>query len=258
MKVLILAAGYGSRLALFLKDLPKPLFPLNSQGDSCLSLMLENLKRSNLNDILIVGGYKIEKIKSFLKLPSEDPQLSVELIDASRSFHKGPLYSFLASNYALDAQQHFALFPGDTVFHPKFYDFFAKIDFKMLRSNAIHLFYCRSENFESWGNIGLQLNYLATGPSVSGFSTFSSHSDLNYSGNQLENVLLPILILPGAIYETIQSNISPSDTTVFHILMKICEKSLMEIIPHRIPDISYPFKDLDKEEDIFLIRDLIK
>lgn len=60
MKVVILAAGKGSRLSY--SDLPKPLTTL-STGKSILEHQLENLTRyTSLNDIIVVVGYHKEKI----------------------------------------------------------------------------------------------------------------------------------------------------------------------------------------------------
>jgi choline kinase len=59
MKIVILAAGKGTRLA---GDLPKPLTPL-ANGFSILGFQLQHLARYfSLHDVLVVVGYQKEKI----------------------------------------------------------------------------------------------------------------------------------------------------------------------------------------------------
>jgi L-glutamine-phosphate cytidylyltransferase len=59
MKIVILAAGKGSRLA---GDLPKPLTPL-ANGLSILEFQLLNLSNYfSLNDVIVVVGYQKERI----------------------------------------------------------------------------------------------------------------------------------------------------------------------------------------------------
>ena len=58
MKALILAAGFGSRLAPITDHLPKSLVPVN--GVPILFKQIENLLKNNIDDITIVSGYKAE------------------------------------------------------------------------------------------------------------------------------------------------------------------------------------------------------
>ena len=56
MKALILAAGLGTRLAPITNDKPKSLVSVN--GKPILMKQIENLRENNINDIVIVSGYK--------------------------------------------------------------------------------------------------------------------------------------------------------------------------------------------------------
>ena len=56
MKALILAAGYGSRLAPLTDSIPKSLVPVN--GKPILFKQLENLYDSGITDITVVSGYR--------------------------------------------------------------------------------------------------------------------------------------------------------------------------------------------------------
>ncbi|WP_371803485.1 NTP transferase domain-containing protein [Candidatus Lokiarchaeum ossiferum] len=258
MKCLILAAGYGSRLASFLKNLPKPLYPLNSHGDTCLSLMLDGLVRSKCSDIHIVGGHQIEEIRDFQKTLEEEKQISFNLIDATNYYHRGPLFSFLTAENALNSQKYFAVFPGDTVFHPIVYQYLEKLNFSAFEFNSIHLFYCKSSNFSSWGNICLKINNLGSNSYVEAFNPLSAGSNFKNKGGGPMNIMIPILILPGTIFLQIKSIMHPSNTTLFHVLQTICMKSLLKIIPHQISEISCPFKDFDLIEDLSLIQSIIE
>ena len=59
MKAVFIAAGQGSRLGSLTNDLPKPLVDVN--GKSIIERQIDLLHKKNINDIVIVTGYKKEK-----------------------------------------------------------------------------------------------------------------------------------------------------------------------------------------------------
>ena len=61
MKVIILAAGFGNRLKPYTNDKPKCMVEL--LGKPILQYQIETLNALGLDDIVVVGGYHIEKIK---------------------------------------------------------------------------------------------------------------------------------------------------------------------------------------------------
>ncbi|OFX68077.1 MAG: hypothetical protein A2X12_03190 [Bacteroidetes bacterium GWE2_29_8] len=61
MKAIILAAGRGTRLNKYTEDLPKGM--LNFAGKTIIERQIDILRKNNINDIIIVKGYKEEKIK---------------------------------------------------------------------------------------------------------------------------------------------------------------------------------------------------
>ena len=65
MKALILAAGFGSRLAPITDNCPKSLVPVN--GKPILIKQIENLLENGINDITVVSGYKAEILESAVK-----------------------------------------------------------------------------------------------------------------------------------------------------------------------------------------------
>ena len=58
MKALILAAGFGSRLAPITDHCPKSLVPVN--GKPILMKQIEDLHENGIMDITIVSGYKAQ------------------------------------------------------------------------------------------------------------------------------------------------------------------------------------------------------
>ena len=61
MKAIFIVAGLGSRLGSLTKDLPKPLVDIN--GKSIIQRQIELLHKKNIDDIVIVTGYKKEKFE---------------------------------------------------------------------------------------------------------------------------------------------------------------------------------------------------
>ena len=61
MKAIFIAAGRGSRLGSLTEDLPKPLVEIN--GKSIIERQIELLRKKNIDDIIIVTGYKKEKFE---------------------------------------------------------------------------------------------------------------------------------------------------------------------------------------------------
>jgi choline kinase len=61
MKVIILAAGMGTRLGKYTENLPKCM--LNFLGKSLIERQVETLRSCGLHDIIVVTGYQNEKIK---------------------------------------------------------------------------------------------------------------------------------------------------------------------------------------------------
>jgi choline kinase len=60
VKAIILAAGMGTRLGKYTKDLPKGM--LNFNGKSLIEWQVETLRACGINDIVIIKGYMPDKI----------------------------------------------------------------------------------------------------------------------------------------------------------------------------------------------------
>ena len=64
MKTILLAAGFGTRLYPITKTIPKALVEI--KGKPLLEIWLENLAKSNLNQILINTHYMHDKVREFV------------------------------------------------------------------------------------------------------------------------------------------------------------------------------------------------
>jgi len=65
MKIVIAAAGRGTRMQALTKNTPKPLIKV--AGKPFLYYLLENVKKAGYTEIIVVGGYFLEQMQDFLK-----------------------------------------------------------------------------------------------------------------------------------------------------------------------------------------------
>lgn len=70
-KAIILAAGQGTRLRPITNDKPKCLTPLS--GKTLLERQVSVLKSAGINDITVIGGYRIDQIKALGYQCQENP-----------------------------------------------------------------------------------------------------------------------------------------------------------------------------------------
>ena len=61
----ILCGGKGLRLRPLTNKIPKPLIKIN--GEEILSYIIKHILSYNIDNLLILTGYKQEKIKTFIK-----------------------------------------------------------------------------------------------------------------------------------------------------------------------------------------------
>lgn len=76
-KALILAGGKGKRLGQYTNDRPKCLIEVG--GKSFLEYQLEALEKNEIKDVIIVTGYKDEKVREFIR-NSKFINLKIKLI----------------------------------------------------------------------------------------------------------------------------------------------------------------------------------
>lgn len=63
--VIILAGGFGTRLSTVVKDVPKPMAPIN--GKPFLHYIFEELQEQNIQEVILSVGYLHEAIQDFFK-----------------------------------------------------------------------------------------------------------------------------------------------------------------------------------------------
>ena len=77
MKLVIIAAGRGSRLGAKTLNKPKTIIPIHN-GNSTIDVLLHNCHLVGINDIIIITGYKKSQIKNYLK--DKWGQLNVQFV----------------------------------------------------------------------------------------------------------------------------------------------------------------------------------
>ncbi|MEK6951885.1 MAG: phosphocholine cytidylyltransferase family protein, partial [Nanoarchaeota archaeon] len=111
-KALILAAGFGSRLLDYTEDKPKSL--VNVKGKPILEYQLEALTANNIKEIVIVIGYKGEKIKEFIQ-NSKFKELNIKFIENKEFASTESSYSlWLARNEIIN--EHYIHLNCDVIF----------------------------------------------------------------------------------------------------------------------------------------------
>jgi len=114
MKVLILAAGVGSRLRPITNKIPKCLTDIN--GKAIIERQIDALLVNGFDEIFIVVGYKKEKVRNLLN--EKYPAINIHLIDNLDYESTNNLYSFyLAKPFLLG--HDFILMNGDVIFDPE-------------------------------------------------------------------------------------------------------------------------------------------
>lgn len=87
MQVVILAAGLGTRLRHLTEDVPKPMVKIYNKP--LIGYTLEKLfKIKEINEVIIVTGYRREIIEDYVKSAFQDDILKVRFVH-NKEFHKG-------------------------------------------------------------------------------------------------------------------------------------------------------------------------
>lgn len=122
MKAVILAAGVNSRLIEVAKDIPKCLLEVRNTAiiDHQIKLLI-SIGNLRLQDIYVVGGYKIQKL-DYLK------DLGVNVVHNPKFEEFNNIYSFyLAKDFV---NEDFILLNGDTLAHQKIMESLVKSNHK--------------------------------------------------------------------------------------------------------------------------------
>lgn len=109
MKALILAAGFGSRLAPITNICPKSLVPVN--GKPILFKQIENLLENGIADITIVSGYKGEILENTVYKKYPD----IKIIHSADYAATNNMYSAYLAREAMDGS-NFLMMNADVFF----------------------------------------------------------------------------------------------------------------------------------------------
>lgn len=112
MKAIILAAGKGERLMPLTKNTPKSLLELGN-GSTVLESQLGNIKKCKIDDVVIVGGYKVEQIEAKIK---DYDALNIRVVYNPFYDSSNNLISAWMAKYEMD--DDFILMNGDDIFRP--------------------------------------------------------------------------------------------------------------------------------------------
>lgn len=122
MKAVILAAGVNSRLREVAKDVPKCLLKIGNTTIMDYQIgILTSIGNLRLQDIYVVGGYKIERL-DYLR------DFGVHVVYNPKFAEFNNIYSFyLAKNFV---DEDFVLLNGDTFADQRILEFLVKSDYK--------------------------------------------------------------------------------------------------------------------------------
>ncbi len=111
MKVVLLAAGIGSRIRPLTDNKPKAL--LDVAGFSILERMLTNVRNVGLKDVVIISGYLEEQLKTFVTSKFSDLNVKFVRNDVYSETNTG--YSLLLSRGFVNGDD-FVKFDADVIF----------------------------------------------------------------------------------------------------------------------------------------------
>src|SRR3989338_5717311 len=123
MKVVILAAGKGTRLAPLTNNLAKVLVPIN--GKPFLSYVLDNLIAAGYKEIALIVGYRGEQIIEFVSKRYDAPK-SVSFTFIEQPEQKGTGDAIRCAK-TFCGSEHFVVVSGDGLLSVR--------DFKQLNQN---------------------------------------------------------------------------------------------------------------------------
>lgn len=144
MQAVILAGGFGTRLAHIVKDVPKPMAPIS--GKPFLEYIIETLEKRGVDNFVVLTGYKAELIEEFFTGKAN----SICVRESSPLGTGGALLN--AFEYL---QDEFFVINGDTFFD---IDFSLLKDFSKDKSCVIALRF--SEDIKRYGFVKINDDFL--------------------------------------------------------------------------------------------------
>jgi choline kinase len=114
MKAIILAAGQGKRLLPLTQDTPKTL--LNISGMTILEYQLVTLASCNVKEVVLIGGFRVDKLKSYAEryIALHGLDLNLKVINNKDYAITNNLYSLWLAKDEMNSD--FLVINGDNVF----------------------------------------------------------------------------------------------------------------------------------------------
>ncbi|EHF1082058.1 NTP transferase domain-containing protein [Campylobacter coli] len=147
MQAIILCGGLGTRLKSVIKDIPKPMAPINNKP--FLEFIFEYLKKQGIKEVILAVSYKYEVIQEYFK----DEFLGIKI---KYSIEKEPLGTGGAIKEALKFIKNEAyVLNGDTIFD---------IDLKklILNNSKICLALKQMNDFDRYGTVNVDEQGIVT------------------------------------------------------------------------------------------------
>jgi len=112
MKAVILAAGKGTRLGVYAKNKPKTLVEIN--GIPLLDIILKNLIKEEVKDVLVITGYKSRRIKEFIEAGYY--RINIDYLYNKVYNRTNNIYSLYLAKKRLENSE-FLIINSDVLFH---------------------------------------------------------------------------------------------------------------------------------------------
>lgn len=149
-QVAILAGGLGTRLGEMTKDVPKPLVLV--KGKPFLEWQIEHLKSHGFKKILLLVGYKADKIKDYF---GDGKKWGMEIEYSVEKDQMGTGGALLNARYQLEGD--FLLLFGDSFLPVDFEGMLSKLDHS---TDVVMAVYNNKENTDVPFNVSLDTNFL--------------------------------------------------------------------------------------------------
>lgn len=111
MRAMILGAGLGSRLGNLTKDIPKPLLPVGNV--ELLKIILYQLKRIGIDEVIINTYYLADKMEEFIKVINLNPYAFPEVYIHYENKLSGSAGAIMKCKDFFDDKQRFLVVSGD-------------------------------------------------------------------------------------------------------------------------------------------------
>ena len=145
-EIIILAGGFGTRLQGVIKDIPKPMAPINNKP--FLEYLLNYLSRYNISRVILSVGYKYELIQDYFKTKHKDIEIEYAIEYEPLGTGGGIMNAMQYLN-----SDEVIIINGDTFFNINLFDFY---DFHISLKSDLTIALKKMYKFDRYGAINIQ------------------------------------------------------------------------------------------------------